>query len=140
MRPLSLLFPASLLALASSASAQTLPYPQPDTASISTVQVTAPAKTVRIRDDQARQIGGAYAMSNGWYLKVRTATRHIDATIDNERPLRLLAVAPYKFASRDGNVTMEFNRGQAGDEMMMSYRPDPRLAMVVVFTAPMAQR
>ena len=139
MRPLSLLIPASLLAIASSTGAQTLPYPQPDTA-MSTVQVTAP-KTVRIRADQAYQIGGTYEMSNGWYLKVRTAQRHIDATIDQEKPMRLLAVAPYKFASQDGSVTMDFNQGHWGEEMSMSYIPDPRLARVVVLSStPIAQR
>ena len=140
MRPLSLLIPASMLVLASSTGAQTLPYPQPDTASISTVQVTAP-KTVRIRDDQAHLIGGSYDMSNGWYLKVRTAPRYIIATIDKQQPMRLLAVAPYKFVSRDGSVTMDFNQGTWGEDMTMSYIPDPRLAQVVVISSvPIAQR
>jgi hypothetical protein len=35
---------------------------------------------------------------------------------------------------------MEFNRGEAGDEMLMSYRPDPRLAQVVVISSRLAQR
>ena len=139
MRPLVLL-PASLL-LAASAGAQNLPYPRvDDTAAMSTVQVTAPPKTVRIRPDQAQIVKGTYAMSNGWYLKVRTGQRHIDATIDNERPMRLYAVAPYKFASSDGNVNMEFNRGTWGDDMLMSYKPDPRLAQVIVISTEVAQR
>ncbi|MDB5747020.1 MAG: hypothetical protein JWP72_1868 [Massilia sp.] len=108
---------------------------------MSNVQVTAPAGTVRIRDVQAEKIGGSYAMSNGWHLRVRTGSRHINATIDNAQPLRLLAVAPYKFASPDGNVAMEFNRGSEGDDMVMSYKPDTRLAQVVVIgSAPLAQR
>lgn len=139
MRPLSLLLPASLLVLVSSTGAQTLPYPQPDP-SISTVEVTAPARTIRIRDDQAYRIGGTYAMSNGWYLKVRTATRHIDATIDNQQTMRLLPVAPYKFASSDDNVRMEFNRGAQGDDMLMSYIPGPRMARIEVTSVPIAQR
>lgn len=141
MRPVSLLFPACLLALASSAGAQTLPYPQPDDPSMSTVQVTAPPKPIRVRDLQAEKIGGSYAMSNGWYLRVRTGARHIYATIDNQPPLRLLAVAPYKFSSRDGNVIMEFNKGNEGDDMQMSYMPNPSLAQVVVLSStPIAQR
>lgn len=141
MRPMSLFIPASLLALASGASAQTVPTAPPDPSAISSVQVTAPAKTIRIREDQAYQIGGTYAMSNGWYLKVRPAKRHIDATIDNDKQLRLLAVAPYKFVSADGNVAMEFNLGSYGDDMVMSYVPDPRLAQrVVISSAPLAQR
>lgn len=141
MRPVSLLFPACLLALASSAGAQTLSYPQPDDPSMSTVQVTAPPKPIRVRDVQAEKIGGSYAMSNGWHLRVRTGSRHIDAIIDNQRPMRLLAVAPYKFSSRDGSVNMEFNKGIEGDDMQMSYLPDPRLAQVVVLSSePIAQR
>lgn len=138
MRPPLLLLPASLL-LASSALAQTLPYPRTEPA-MSTVQVTAPMKTVRIQPDQAYVIGGTYAMSNGWHLKVRTASRHIDATIDNQQPLRLFAVAPYQFASPDGNVRMEFNRGEWGEDMLMSYVPDPRLAQAIVLESRTAQR
>lgn len=140
MRPMALLLPASLLLLASSALAQTAPYPSPNTAAPSSVQVTAPARAVQIRPEQADKIGGSYAMSNGWRLRVRTASRYIDATIDNEKPMRLIPVAPYKFASADGNVTMEFNQGSEGDDMTMSYVPAPGLAQVTVSSAPLAQR
>lgn len=140
MRPLSLLLPASMLVLAFSAEGQTLSYPPQDTAPITTVQVTAPPKAIRISEEQAWQIGGSYAMSNGWYLKVRTTSRYIDATIDNEKPIRLVAVVPYRFASGDGNVTMEFNRGDSGDDMVMSYVPAPGLAQVVLTSATLAQR
>lgn len=135
MRPLSLLFPACALLLASGAGAQTLPDPQPDTSSISTVQVTAPVRPVRVRDFEAEKIGGSYAMSNGWHLKVRTGARHIHANIDNKAQMQLLAVAPYKFVSADGAVAMEFNKGSEGDDMVMSYKPDPHLAQVVVISS-----
>jgi hypothetical protein len=142
MRPLFVLLPASVLVLASSAGAQTLPYPQHEVEPITTVQVKAPTKAARISEDQAWQIGGSYAMSNGWHMKVKvhTTSRYIDAAIDNENPIRLVAVAPYRFASGDGNVTMEFNRGDTGDDMMMSYVPGPGLAQVVVTSATIAQR
>jgi hypothetical protein len=140
MRPLSLLLPASLLVLAASASAQNLPYPQADSVPASTVQVTAPIKPVLLFADEAERVAGSYAMSNGWRMQVRTGTRHIDAKIDNQKPIRLLAVSPDKFVSRDGNVTMEFNQGSYGDDMTMSYVPDPRLAQVVVLSSRMAQR
>ncbi len=126
MRPLSYLLPAALLVLASSAGAQTQTYPPPDTAPISTVTVTAPAKTVRLRDEQVREIAGTYAMSNGWNLRVRGTPRYIDATIDDQKPLRLQPVSADKFVSGDGNVTMEFNRGASREDMMMSYVPDPK--------------
>jgi hypothetical protein len=140
MRTLPLLLPVSLLMLAAGASAQVAPAPQSDDPAISSVQVRAPARGLRIRDEQARNIVGNYAMSNGWYLKVRPALRHIDATIDNDKRLRLFPVSRYTFASSDGNVTMEFNRGSAGEDMVMSYMPDPRLAQRVVISSSLARR
>lgn len=140
MRPLSLILPASLLALASSTNAQNLPYPQLDAEFVPTVQVTAPAKALRVTLDQARLIKGSYAMSSGWSLDVRTGRRHIDATIDREAPMRLYAVSPYSFASRDGSISMHFNLGHWGDEMMMRYRPNPRVARVVDVSGSIAQR
>jgi hypothetical protein len=140
MRPLSFLFPASLFVLACSASARTMPYPEPDAESGSTVQVKAPVASAFITQDQASQISGSYAMSNGWRMKVSTASRYIDARIDHRKPMRLRAVSGDKFVSRDGSVTMQFNQGEAGEDMTMSYVPDPRMAQVVVISARMAQR
>ena len=144
MRPLSCLqsslFCASLCLLASSAPAQTIPYPQAAAEPMSTVQVSAPVKAMLIFPHQAEQLAATYAMSNGWRLKVRTGSRHIYATIDSEEPMRLYAVAPYKFASADGNVNMEFNRGAEGQDMLMSYVPDQRLGQVVVISSTLAQR
>ena len=139
MRPSALLLPASLL-LASSALAQNQSYPPPE-ALISTVQVSAPIKPVIVMADEADLIQGHYKMSNGWRLNVETGTRHIDAAIDRQKPMRLVAVAPYKFVSRDGNVTMDFNLGARGDEMVMSYVPGPRLARIYLSSSPaLAQR
>ena len=140
MRPVSLLFPISLCALAASSLAQNLPYPQADMGPVSTVQVTAPVKSVMLFPDEADRVAGSYALSNGWRLKVQPGSRSIDATIDRQKPLHLLAVSKDKFVSRDGNVTMEFNQGSYGDDMTMSYVPDPRLAQVVVLSSRMAQR
>jgi hypothetical protein len=58
--------------------------------------------------------------------------------------MRLIAQSPDRFVSRDGNVIMEFNKGDTRDDMMMSYVPsdvaDPSLAQIIVVTAKMAQR
>ncbi|QNA87905.1 hypothetical protein G4G28_04470 [Massilia sp. Dwa41.01b] len=139
MRPLPLLLSASLLGLAFGAGAQDLPYPR-EMAPVSTVQVTAPIKPVWLTTEQEENVGGAYAMSNGWRLNVETSTDHINARIDNQRPLRLVAVSPDKFVSRDGNVTMEFNRGSSGTDMVMSYVPNPLLGQVIVISSTLAQR
>ena len=139
MRPLSLLIPASLLVLATSAGAQTQPYPRPDTAPITTVTVTAPAKEIRLRTDELKQIAGSYAMQNGWQLDVRGYPQYIDATIDNEKPIRLRAVSKNKFVSGDGNVVMEFNQG-TGDDMKLSYVPDPSKHSLVSIPAQRTKR
>jgi hypothetical protein len=81
-------------------------------------------------------------MSNGWRLQVQVqqATKGMEARIDRQRPIRLIAVTPDKFVSRDGNVVMDFTRGEDGDGMQMSYVPDQRLAVRHVIGATMAQR
>ncbi len=139
MRSLSLLIPASLLALAASAGAQTQPYPRPDTAPVTTVTVTAPAKPIRLKPDEVKQIAGIYDMANGWRLDVRGKPEYIDATIDKEKPMRLKAVSKNKFVSGDGNVIMEFNQG-AGEDMKLSYVPDPSKPSMVSIPAQRAKR
>ena len=140
MRTLSLLLVSSLPLLATGASAQAMPGPPSADPSMSSVQVRAPARGLRVHDEEARYIVGNYAMSNGWYLKVRPALRHIDATIDNETHLRLFPVSRYSFASGDGKVTMEFRRGSSGEDMVMSYVPDTGLAQRIVVSSTLAQR
>lgn len=145
MRPLSCLqsslFSASLFLLASSALAQTTPYPQAAPEPMSSVQVTAPVKAMLIFPDQADQLAATYAMSNGWRLKVKPSSRFISAAIDNQKPIRLVQVERDKFVSGDGKVTMQFNLGEWGDDMTMSYVPGNDLAQVItVSTTRMAQR
>jgi hypothetical protein len=138
MRLALLAVPASLLLLASHATAQTGNYPLQETAPVATVEVTAP---FQLTEEESETVRGMYAMSNGWRLKVapRSASG-ITAQIDRERPIRLIAVTADKFVSPDGNVTMDFNRGTYGDEMLMTYVPNPRLAIRYEIRATMAQR
>jgi hypothetical protein len=145
MRPLTLALPVSLLLLAPTVGAQSGSYPvTDDTGPITTVEVTAPPAPYLIGDYQVDAVTGAYSLSNGWHLKVEPGSNGIVAHIDKQRPIRLVAQSPDRFVSRDGNVIMEFNRGNAGSDMMMSYVPrdatGARLSQVIVATAKMAQR
>lgn len=141
MPRLSFLLSLCLLPFASGAEAQTpTPYPQADTVPIPTVLVAATTKTVRLDSDEVRHIQGSYVLANGWRLKVRPHSRYIDTTIDQQKPMRLLAVSSDKFVSGDGDVIMLFNRGDFNDEMLISYVPGPGLAQVIVGALPMAQR
>jgi hypothetical protein len=140
MRPLCYLFPAFLLGVASGAPAQTQPAQAPAGAPIQTVEVTPPAGTFRLRNEQAERIGGVYDMANGWSVLVRADARYVDVAIDGKRPMRLRAVSSRKFVSGDGGVTMEFSDGHADNDMVMRYRPAPGLAEIVVSGASMARR
>ncbi|HEU4852370.1 MAG TPA: hypothetical protein VFT37_09475 [Telluria sp.] len=137
MRPLSLLITASVFVLAAGAGAQNQPqpYPRPDTAPISTVTVTSPGKPVRLMPDEVKEVAGNYLMENGWQLEVRGKPEYIDATIDTEKPMRLRAVSKTKFVSGDGNVVMEFKQGSSGEDMKMSYAPDPSKPSMVSIPA-----
>jgi hypothetical protein len=137
MHSRSLIFPACLL-LAASAGAQTQHDPLTDPESTSQVQVRAPAQPFQFWEYEAEDISGAYAMSNGWRMKVDPSSEGIVAQIDKRPALHLVAVARDRYATRDGNVWMEFNRGARGDDMLMRYVPDARTAQVVVVTATMA--
>jgi hypothetical protein len=144
MRSRVLILPASLL-LASSAGAQTQAqsqdYPLTTPEAMSRVEVMAETPPFTFRDYEAEAISGGYAMSNGWRMKVELSADGIVAQIDKQRPIRLVALSRDRYATRDGNVAMEFNRGVLGDEMLMSYVPSSRTAQVVVITtARLAQR
>lgn len=141
MRSLSLLLSASLLVLSASASAGTMPYPDADTpVSGATVQVRAPAAPM-VPEHLVEEIRTTYGLSNGWRLKVEPLSRRtIEASIDKRGPMLLYAVSADTFVSRNGLVTMQFNQGESGDDMKLSYVPDPRLAQVVVVSSQLAQR
>lgn len=140
MRSLSLLLSSAILLLpAIEAGAQSLPYPSDEV--ISTVEVPSPPMRVRLDNGQIDEVCGQYVMSNGWRLKVEPSSFGISARIDRQRPMRLIAVAPDKFVSRDGNVVLQFNPQSDNGDMSMSYVPDARTAQrVVIGASNLAQR
>jgi hypothetical protein len=140
MRYLLLAIPVSLLLVSSHAGAQSKDYPFTSASDITTVEVTGHQRLYHVTREQTNAVKGKYAMSNGWFLDVQPGSRDIVARIDNERPMHLLAVSSDKFVTPDGNVTMEFNRGQSGDDMLMSYVPSSNLAAVITIGSTMASR
>lgn len=137
MRTLFLALPAALLMLASTAGAQSTDYPAQDSA-MSTVRVTAPPHAYRTSSEAPDIASGKYEMSNGWRLIVEATPDGIDATIDRERTMHLIAVGPDRYVTPSGNVAMDFNRG--GEEMLMSYVPSSNLAAVIVVRTTLASR
>lgn len=132
MRSTSLMLCPALLLVATGASAQAQDYPLTEPESISRVQVVAPPQTFQFREYEAEAISGGYRMSNGWRMQVDPSADGIVARIDRQRPIRLLALSRDLYASRDGNVTMEFNRGPLGEDMLMSYVPSSRKGLAMV--------
>jgi hypothetical protein len=137
MRPCILIFPVALL-LASHAGAQAQLAQSPSPVSPARVEVTAPEQPFLFLSNEAEWISGGYKLSNGWKMNVDPTSDGILAQIGKRRPVRLIAVSRDRYVSRDGNMSMEFNRGALGDEMLMSYVPDERTAQVIVVTATMA--
>jgi hypothetical protein len=143
MRRLSLiLYPALLLAAAGAGAQEQKPNVLPtESEPTQTVQVTAEALPFQFRDYQAELISGGYRMSNGWRMQVASASDGITAQIGKAHPIRLVALSPDLYATRDGNVTMQFNRGPEGEDMLMSYVPaGSSIAVVVSTSSTLAQR
>jgi len=138
MRRLPLvLFPALLLAAAGAGAQEQQAQAQTAPEDISKVQVTAEAAPFQFHEYEAEYISGGYKMSNGWRMKVDSASDGITAQINKERPIRLIALSTDLYATRDGNVTMQFNRGPLGEDMLMSYVPvsNTGQARVVITTS-----
>lgn len=133
MRRFLLAIPASLLLVAPYAGAQSRDYPLTDESSVSTVEVTA-NRPFHV-SSQREAVGGIYALSNGWSLKVQPTRSGIIAKIDDERPIHLAALPGNRFRTSDGNVDMQFNLGYTGEDMTMSYAPRSNpLAVITVGT------
>ena len=80
-----------LLLLALHSGAQSIAAPANDQ-TMSTVEVTPPSRRVVLRSEETDEVCGQYALSNGWRLKVDPSSIGIDARIDRQRPIHLVAV------------------------------------------------
>lgn len=109
---------------------------------LSQVQVRGQNRRHRLDADEARKVGGTYALSNGWTMQVVPRSTRVFVSINEGRPIELLAQSANKFASADGNIATVFNLGPWEEDVVMSYVPDSRLSdeRVVVGTAALASR
>jgi hypothetical protein len=97
----------------------------------------AEAPPFQFREFEAEAISGGYKMSNGWRVQVYSTSEGISAQIGKERAIQLVALSPDLYTKHDGNVTMEFNRGPLGEDMVMSNVPSglSKAQLVVVTSA-----
>lgn len=129
MRTLLTAVPLSLLLVTPFAGAQSHDYPLTDE-SVSTVRVHH-QRGFPVTEQQTEAVKGDYALTNGWHLRVRSEYKGIEAQIDKERPMHLIALSGDKYVTEDGNVAMEFNLGALGDDMIMDYVPRSDVAAVL---------
>lgn len=109
---------------------------------LSQVQVRGQNRRHRLDADEARKVGGTYALSNGWTMQVVPRSTRVFISINEGKPVELLAQSANKFASADGNIATVFNLGPWEEDVVMSYVPDGRLSdeRVVVGTSALAAR
>lgn len=155
MRPMTLLFSlaaacaAAVPAVAQQATA--LPAQQAVPASpigdeakeaLSQVQVRGQSRRYRLDPDEARQVRGTYALSNGWTMRVTSRLSHVNISINDGPDIELLAQSGDKFASADGKIATVFNLGPWQEDVVMSYVPDARLSdqRVIVGSGTLAAR
>lgn len=142
MRSYLTAIPMSLLLVAPFAGAQSRDYPLTDDSAMATVQVRPTIRYFPVTEEQTETVKGAYALTNGWRLNVKSTYHGVEAQIDNQMPMHLIALSPDKYSTRDGNVVMTFNLGSMGDDMLMSYVPrsDAMAVLTVGTSAHLAAR
>lgn len=134
--------PLSASAQQTRSSSAVAPIDQEARQALSEVQVRGQTRRHTLDPYEARQVAGAYALSNGWTMRVIPRSGYVLLSINEGRPTRMYAQSANKFASDDGNIAAVFNLGPWGDDVVMSYVPDSRLSdqRVVVGTAALAAR
>jgi len=125
-----------------SSPAATAPIDDEARAALAQVQVRGQARHHRLDMTEMRQVGGTYAMSNGWIMEVKPSPRHVMVSINDGAPIELLPQTADRFATADGNIATVFNLGPWQNDVVMSYVPDGRLSdeRVVVGTEGLVSR
>lgn len=108
----------------------------------SQVQVSGQSRRHRLDAYEAKKVAGTYAMSNGWTLHVVPRKTQVFVSINDGKPIALIAQTADRFASADGNIATVFNQGSWEDEVVMSYVPTGALASerVVIGSGTLAAR
>ncbi|NGZ87379.1 hypothetical protein [Duganella aceris] len=77
--------------------------------------IELPASYKKMWPDQYEAYKGAYNLSNGQTLSIRSFGTNMVAYIDNEKWHKLVAVAPNTFVALDRQLKMEINLHDDGD-------------------------
>ena len=119
---------AALVIAADTAAAQTPAAPQgapqADQA-MGSIQVNAPFKRYKPQPEEVADALGTYDLDNGAVLRV--ARDHRKLTVyhaPNGAAVELIPVGRYIYMAGDRSLMMEFNRGELGEDVLVTYNPD----------------
>lgn len=119
---------AALVIAADTAAAQEPATPLPATQSDQTmgsIQVNATPNRFKPQPDEVATVMGTYMLDNGAVLRVGRALRKVTVYhAPNGTPVELMPVGRFVYMAADHSLLMEFNRGETGEEVMVTYGPD----------------
>ena len=97
---------------------------------VSASATAAPESELRATAQQRMDLEGTYQLENGQRARVFELDQRLYVELGRHRK-ELVLVAPDRFASRDGAISMQFQPDAPGDRIVLGYRRDDRQAMPV---------
>jgi hypothetical protein len=95
-----------------------------------TATATAGSGTAQQRGD----LEGTYQLENGQRVRVIALDERLYVEVGRYRK-ELVMVAPNRFASRDGAVSMQFQPEAPGERIVLGYRRDAQQALPVMLAS-----
>jgi len=101
--------------------------------------VTASAADLRATAQQRMDLEGTYKLENGQRARVFELDQRLYVELGRYRK-ELVLVAPDRFASPDGAISLQFQPDAPGERIVLGYRRDDRQAMPVMLASGQRQR
>jgi hypothetical protein len=119
---------AALVIAADTAAAQQPATPMPAAQadqSMGSIQVNATPDRFKPQPAELSAVMGTYNLDNGAVLRVGSEHRKVTVYhAPNGRPVELIPVGRYVYMASDRSLLMEFNLGELGEDVMVTYSPD----------------
>lgn len=92
---------------------------------VGSIQVNAPLQRFKPQPGEVADALGTYELDNGAVLRVLRDHRKLTVYhAPNGAAVELIPVGRYIYMASDRSLMMEFNRGELGEEVMVTYSPD----------------
>jgi hypothetical protein len=95
---------------------------------------TAADTSLHVTTQQLQEVEGTYGLNNGQRARVFQLDNRLYVEIGRMRK-ELNLVAPQRFASRDGSVSMVFGQRDSGSDIALSLRSDLQPSMPVMLAS-----